>query len=213
MKIYKVADIVEGEIALTERGKSRSPHPAAVLTNLEPVENPNSDFIWVLELEVGEGASARNVKLDLPPLISNSDSLDQPIFIGNSPLVFFRNRLFMSERLPKNEAEREEVVLRTKKAVYGEEAEIYSIRAAVANLEAAIEFTRSGPRREPIPEDVKLVVWARDGGSCVRCGSKVSLHFDHIIPVAKGGANTEENIQILCQVCNLKKSDKIATPQ
>ncbi|MGH6850309.1 MAG: HNH endonuclease [Methylocella sp.] len=85
-----------------------------------------------------------------------------------------------------------------------------SLRAAVANLEAAIEFQKSGPKRDPIPEEVKLLVWARDGGSCVRCGSKQELHFDHIIPVAKGGGNSEANIQILCQTCNLKKSDKIA---
>jgi len=38
------------------------------------------------------------------------------------------------------------------------------------------------------------------------------LHFDHIIPVAKGGGNTKKNIQILCQTCNLKKADHIAIP-
>jgi hypothetical protein len=108
--------------------------------------------------------------------------------------------------------EREEIVLRTKKAVYDEEAEIGKIRAAVANMQAAIEFARSGPRRDSIPEDVKIVVWARDGGACVRCGSKQNLHFDHIIPVVKGGASSEENIQLLCKTCNLKKTDKIATP-
>jgi hypothetical protein len=65
-------------------------------------------------------------------------------------------------------------------------------------LEAAIEFQKSGRKRDPIPEDVKLIVWARDGGACTRCGSKQDLHFDHIIPFAKGGGNSEANIQILC---------------
>ena len=41
---------------------------------------------------------------------------------------------------------------------------------------------------------------------------KRGLALDHIIPVAKGGSNIAENIQILCQVCNLKKADKIALP-
>jgi hypothetical protein len=102
--------------------------------------------------------------------------------------------------------------LRVKKAVYDERAELSSLRATVANLESALEFQRSGPTRDPISEDVKLLVWTRDGGRCVRCGSTQVLHFDHIIPVAKGGGNSELNIQILCQTCNLKKSDKIAMP-
>lgn len=213
MKVHKIADIVEGEIALNEKGKSATTVIAAWLTNLDAVENPNLDHVWKLDIQIGEGSAARLVQLDLPPAIKTSDSLEQPLFLGTDPLVFFRNCLFMPERTPKNASEREEIVLRVKKFVYGEEAEIASLKAAVANLEAAIQFTRSGPRRESIPEEVKLLVWARDGGACIRCGSKQNLHFDHIIPVAKGGGNGEENIQILCQICNQKKSDKIAIAQ
>ena len=116
----------------------------------------------------------------------------------------------MSERPPRSASEREEIILRAKKITYDEQVELASLKAAVANLEAAIEYTKSGPKRDPIPEDVKLVVWARDGGACVRCGSKTALHFDHVIPVVKGGSNDEANIQILCQPCNLRKADKIA---
>jgi 5-methylcytosine-specific restriction endonuclease McrA len=35
------------------------------------------------------------------------------------------------------------------------------------------------------------------------------LEFDHVIPHAKGGSNTDNNIQLLCRGCNLKKSDRI----
>ena len=126
--------------------------------------------------------------------------------------VYFNGRFFKPEREPLNPAEREEIVLRVKKAIYEEDAELSSLRATVSNLEAAVEYQRTGLRRSPISEDVKMLVWARDGGACVRCGSQTDLHFDHIIPVAKGGGNTEANIQILCQTCNLKKSDKIAVP-
>lgn len=111
--------------------------------------------------------------------------------------------------MPKSAAEDDEIILRTKKLIYDEQADLANLKAAVANLEAAIEYTKSGPKRDPIPEDVKLLVWARDGGACVRCGSKKELHFDHIIPVAKGGGNGEANVQILCQSCNLQKTDKM----
>ncbi len=61
-----------------------------------------------------------------------------------------------------------------------------------------------------IPKEVKLYVWRRDQGKCCNCGSKEKLEYDHIIPVSKGGSNTERNIQLLCEKCNRSKSSKIA---
>lgn len=101
------------------------------------------------------------------------------------------------------------MILRVKRAVYKEEEELNSLKSYVSNMEAALEYRRSGPQRTAISDDVRMAVWARDGGSCNRCGSKEKLHFDHIIPIAKGGGNDVKNIQILCEPCNLKKSDKI----
>jgi hypothetical protein len=64
-------------------------------------------------------------------------------------------------------------------------------------------------RSRHIPDDVKRAVWYRDGGRCVKCSAAEYIEFDHIIPHARGGANTEGNIQILCRRCNLEKSDRI----
>ena len=60
-----------------------------------------------------------------------------------------------------------------------------------------------------IPSKVRNEVWGRDEGKCVICGSQDNLHFDHIIPLSRGGGYTSKNIQILCSNCNLKKSNKI----
>lgn len=64
-------------------------------------------------------------------------------------------------------------------------------------------------RRERISQEVMDQVWNRDGGRCVKCGSQENLEFDHIIPFSKGGANTYRNLQILCEKCNIEKSNKI----
>ena len=69
-------------------------------------------------------------------------------------------------------------------------------------------FPEAG-KRPPIPKDVVDAVWERDGGRCVYCGSTTNLQLDHIIPFSKGGATTVENLQLLCQDCNLKKSNHI----
>lgn len=64
-------------------------------------------------------------------------------------------------------------------------------------------------KRPPIPREVVDAVYKRDGGRCVYCGSVENLHLDHIIPFSRGGATNIENLQLLCQKCNLEKSNKI----
>lgn len=65
-------------------------------------------------------------------------------------------------------------------------------------------------RSRIIPTDVKLEVWARDGGRCITCGATDELHFDHILPFSKGGTSLKaENVQLLCARHNLSKSAKI----
>lgn len=61
-----------------------------------------------------------------------------------------------------------------------------------------------------IPPQVKLEVWKRDKGKCVKCGSIDNLHFDHIIPFSKGGSSLlAKNIQLLCARHNILKRDNI----
>lgn len=63
-----------------------------------------------------------------------------------------------------------------------------------------------------IPANVKVEVWARDKGRCVKSGSTENLHYDHDLPYSKGGTSlTAENTCILCMKFNLFKSNKILT--
>ena len=55
----------------------------------------------------------------------------------------------------------------------------------------------------------KQRVFDRDGRICRYCGSdEEPLHIDHIIPRKVGGTHDLENLQVLCKMCNLKKSSK-----
>jgi 5-methylcytosine-specific restriction endonuclease McrA len=63
--------------------------------------------------------------------------------------------------------------------------------------------------RYSIPFEVRIKVWRRDNGKCVKCGTRQNLEFDHIIPVLNGGSNSPRNIELLCENCNRFKSDSI----
>jgi hypothetical protein len=72
--------------------------------------------------------------------------------------------------------------------------------------------------RIPIPENLKWEILKRDNYQCKKCGSTESLQIDHVRPYSwyvkenqEQKANDEENLQVLCQKCNLEKSNKHAT--
>jgi 5-methylcytosine-specific restriction endonuclease McrA len=82
-------------------------------------------------------------------------------------------------------------------------------RLARAHQTVALGQAPPAPRREAISRDIRRTVWERDGGACVQCGDAFELQFDHIIPIALGGATTIENLQVLCGPCNRTKGAEI----
>jgi hypothetical protein len=112
--------------------------------------------------------------------------------------------LYVADRWYKNE----EVELLFQDKERREQAKLERL-GKFAKAEKAAKDWDSVPQRELIPEDVRAFVWRRDGGRCRRCGSEKNLHFDHIIPISKGGSTIADNLQILCMQCNLAKSNNI----
>lgn len=79
------------------------------------------------------------------------------------------------------------------------------------NLEIAKKHLSHQPidieQTRQIPGKVKVEVYKRDDGKCVKCGSNSNIHFDHILPYSRGGTSLRiENIQLLCARHNLEKS-------
>lgn len=115
------------------------------------------------------------------------------------------------------EAERQERMLKTQEREKAEIARKVKERQRKRELEKIVtqelidngELFGEQPKRPPIPREVVDAVYRRDGGRCVYCGSTENLQLDHIIPFSKGGATTLENLQLLCQKCNLEKSNHI----
>lgn len=81
------------------------------------------------------------------------------------------------------------------------------VQRAVSRISQSDSSSQAG--RQPIPGDVQIFVWQRDGGRCTKCGSQENLEFDHIIPLSKGGSNTARNLQLLCEKCNRSKGGNL----
>ena len=66
-------------------------------------------------------------------------------------------------------------------------------------------------QRKHISKSIRHEVFKRDDYKCVECGAsnkETRLHIDHIVPVAQGGSDELDNLQTLCEDCNLAKSDR-----
>jgi hypothetical protein len=78
---------------------------------------------------------------------------------------------------------------------------------------SGIEIARAGRPRREASLRLRFHVFKRDNFSCRGCGASparkpgLSLHIDHVKPWSQGGETTEDNLQTLCDACNLGKSN------
>jgi 5-methylcytosine-specific restriction endonuclease McrA len=68
--------------------------------------------------------------------------------------------------------------------------------------------------RRPITYEELLRLLINSPLKCAnsRCGKsppEVKLHIDHIFAASRGGSSKFENLQFLCEKCNLSKSDRL----
>ncbi len=62
-----------------------------------------------------------------------------------------------------------------------------------------------------VPPVSRREVLRRDHQTCQYCGSTKKLTLDHVMPRAKGGPHTWENVVTACETCNHRKGNR--TPQ
>jgi hypothetical protein len=96
-----------------------------------------------------------------------------------------------------------------------------ALDALLADLERKKLATTSSPRppREVvagsrhIPAAVRREVWRRDGARCAfvgtvgRCAERGFLELHHIVPFARGGQATVDNIELRCRAHNAYEAE------
>lgn len=94
---------------------------------------------------------------------------------------------------------------------YINKAENASSEEAIKGLE--IEPSTRHKTSRTINWRIRFVVMKRDNFKCKNCGrspatdQNIILHVDHIKAWANGGETVLENLQTLCSICNIGKSD------
>jgi 5-methylcytosine-specific restriction endonuclease McrA len=83
----------------------------------------------------------------------------------------------------------------------------------ISETTSACPQKKEGSRH--IPQKVRDEVYARDKGCCSyrspggrKCGSKWDLQVDHIVPFARGGDNSPENLRLLCGKHNRLEAER-----
>ena len=192
-----------------------------------------------IDILIDSGPRARNVQISLPQFsliatVSNNSKLDKRF--SDSMLVFnfvpyesgqiqklislysSNNKIDLNPEVLQILAEYSQGTLSDalrlldkaqKYAEYFNDGKITPDIVLKVVKELSLTGNSSNNERQSIPDDVKIYVWQRDEGRCVKCGSQENLEYDHIIPVSKGGSNTARNIQILCEKCNREKSSNL----
>ncbi len=70
---------------------------------------------------------------------------------------------------------------------------------------------RSDTVEDQLSPNIRELLYARQQGRCAGCGDPFrlrNLELDHIRPRSKGGANSDENVQLLCSWCNRTKGNR-----
>jgi hypothetical protein len=81
--------------------------------------------------------------------------------------------------------------------------------ALAADTEERWPLVRFG-ERERIPSFVRRLVFERDGGMCLGCGTPLTIktaRLDHIVPWSAGGSDASGNLRLLCEPCNGDRSN------
>lgn len=137
----------------------------------------------------------------------------------NSKAHYLANRDRIRKTNREYELANREVVTERKAAYYQkhrEERRAKNIAWYLANPEAVRAQRHTRRAREKgangvLSKDISIRLMALQKGKCACCHAnlaEVKQHLDHIVPLAIGGTNADDNVQLLCASCNLRKGAK-----
>ncbi len=188
----------------------RTPDPVAPAETVKRPASPASADLAVqpAELPLAPVASAQPASLPVPPGPERATAV--PVTAELSRLHVTVSRRF----LDKLEAARGALSHARPGATAEEilEAGLDLVLDQHAKRKGLVEKPRKEPppaKSDRVPAHVTRAVWTRDEGRCQWpldaggiCGSTLRVEVDHVVPRARGGPSTIENVRLLCKFHN-----------
>lgn len=189
---------------------------------------PNEETLTAFEEVLNDFSAAEQGKV----LLRNErDSIVSGTKNAVSPLIFLLSRERLIKELGFNDIDLSDLYFPVYTFQYvsagGNSASRCDIRLDIQNLDRfvvylseLVKFKNSiAGQRALMTSALREKIKTRDGFACKICRLSVTeeknllLEIDHIIPLAKGGITSEDNLQTLCWKCNRTKGAKILPPQ
>ena len=86
-----------------------------------------------------------------------------------------------------------------------------------ASAEQTDETITRTARRPTFSTSFRLTLFLKRKGICTACAQKIEAgkawDIDHILPLALGGTNEPDNLQILCRSCHKTKTARFDVPR
>jgi len=175
-------------------------------------------FTYQTSCKVCRADAARKARKENPELVR---SIDRKIRSGRTDEQKARQALYLAEWRKANPQKAalyrpKEILRRYSRTYYEKHKE--EIKAAVAEYRRqnpdkirALEHSRRGREKSGrLSQNIVETLFKKQKGLCVCCHAKLGddFHLDHIFPLALGGTNTDDNVQLLKSKCNLQKNAK-----
>ena len=130
---------------------------------------------------------------------------------SNKDVVLERKRVYRQNNRDKIATAEKEYYEKNKEYV-NQRQRLYAL--ANPHVQANVQaIRRSRIGDDKLSKGIFTKLFSEQLGVCNGCrvdlnGNRKSVHIDHIMPLALGGRNIDENVQLLCAKCNQTKSTK-----
>jgi 5-methylcytosine-specific restriction endonuclease McrA len=99
------------------------------------------------------------------------------------------------------------LIAERRKEHFGETRKPAAARRARSSRKANIRYIPRAVRREVVKRDAEQCTFVSPDGR--RCGARGHLEFDHIIPFARGGRATADNLRLRCRSHNALLAERV----